>query len=298
MRRPACSSSRTARRGGVIAAFTAVGMVLTLLASAPLAAAGETQQNGTTFVGTVEGTDAYIGIVVGKTAAFGYICDAEGVTHWLRGSVKKGDVTLTAATGASVVAELADGKLTGKAFLPADPAAANPADLAGVTVHDFEATRAKGRAGLFRQEKAVDGTTFAAGWVRLGDGSLRGEVTVTRVAEQATSSTTAPPVNTAPPSTTPPSNPGGVQANVGIAAVGQIAPADIQVQFPPTPTPRSRVITFTTPEHTRRCALARAELGAALNAWTSAGMPLSGPIYDRGKAALAAVNAACGATTP
>jgi len=186
--------------------------------------------------GTVEGTDAYIGVVVGKTGAFGYICDAEGITHWLHGSVKRGDVTLTAATGATVVAQLADGALTGKALLPADPVAANLADIAGVTVHDF-----------------------------------------------------------APPSTTPPANPGGVQANVGTTAVGQIAPPDIQVQLPPTPTPRSRVLTVKTREQTMRCAAAQVEHGQALQAWINAGHPLSGPLFDQAFAAGQKVSKECGA---
>jgi hypothetical protein len=289
----------------VIAAVLTAGLVLTMLASAPTTAAGEVQQKGTTYVGTVEGTDAYIGIVVGKSGAFGYICDGEGITHWLHGSVKKSDVTLTAATGASVIAQLGDGTLTGKVLLAADPSTAKLEDLAGATVHDFEAVPAKGRAGLYRQEKTVDGTTFAAGWVRLGDGSLRGEVTVAQVGEQATTSTTAPTATTAPTvttaptattaptGTTPPTNSGGVQADVGTAVVGQIAPPDVQSRFPPTPRRRSPVTGAAL--QTRACALAQAQFSQALHAWFSGGMPLSGPLFDQAFAAGQRVSAVCGA---
>ena len=293
MTRQAQFGSSPARRGRLVAAIAVAGLVLATMATGPIAAAGEVLQKGTTYVGTVEGTDAYIGIVVGKSGAFGYVCDGEGITHWLHGSVKKSAVTLTSGTGASVVAKLGDGTLTGKVLLPTDPSGASLEDLAGVTVHDFDAEPATGGAGLYRQEKSVDGTTYAAGWVRLPDGSLRGEVTVARPAAESTSTTAVPPVTAAPPVTTPPANPGGVPADVGTTVVGQIAPPDVQTQFPPTP--RSRTLTVKTEVQKQRCLVARTEYGTALNAWIAAGNPLSGPIFDRVSAAIALVNRVCGA---
>ena len=70
--------------------------------------------------------------------------------------------------------------------------------LAGATSYEFEATEAEGEAGLLRDDlEADDGTPYAGGWVRLADGSVRGDVI--SVDDDFLAPVRAPPAPAAPP---------------------------------------------------------------------------------------------------
>jgi hypothetical protein len=130
----------------------------------------------TTYVGKVEGTDAYIGIVAGTDGAFAYVCDGEKISQWLRGGLSGSELGLVAGTGGAVTAALTGDTLKGTVLLP-DPTVADPqGNLASVQSYTFEAVKAEGDAGLFREERDVEGKKYAAGWVRLNDKSVRGNV--------------------------------------------------------------------------------------------------------------------------
>ena len=138
-------------------------------------------EGGTTYVGELEGTDAYIGLVVGETGATAYVCDGPqgDESHWFTGAVNDSQVALISPSGASLSGDISGGTVSGTVLIPGDlPEAPDPeAVLAGATSYEFEATEAEGEAGLLRDDlEADDGTPYAGGWVRLADGSVRGDV--------------------------------------------------------------------------------------------------------------------------
>jgi len=286
--------------------------VLTFVAMAGLSAAPAfakaKSQRGTTFVGTVEGTDASIAIVVGKTSAFGYICDGEQTTHWLRGAVDGDEITLVAGTGATVNAVVDGDTLEGTVLLP-DPSSTELADrLATLTPHAFTATKASGEAGLFREERIVDGIEYTAGWVQLADGDVKGQVTVARTPTDTTA-TTAPPT-TQPPVTQPPVTPTvapsppttssvGTDISVTNTQVGLVAPAPIQALFPPVPRRTNAVVKA--PNNKRGCSTATGQYNLAESNWDKAQPPPddhqgpgSGKEFNDLSAALFNMVAKCG----
>ena len=202
----------------VIVAFATAGA----LSAASAAVVEAKSEPGRTFVGKVEGTGAYIAIVVGKNSAIAYICDGDQLAQWLRGSEENGVVALadTAAgpAGGTLLALIDGKKLTGSWFR-------------GDEELEFSARRARGDAGLYREEQVVDGVPYAAGWVQQRDGSFKGQVTVTRLADPTadTSATTVPPTTVA---TQP------VQADIG-----SIAPPVVVAEFPAAPPPDAKLAT-------------------------------------------------------
>jgi len=284
-----------------IAALIMASATVSVALAAP-AVAKTKQERGVTYVGTVDGTDAYIGIVVGKQGAFGYVCDGDQITHWVTGTLKKGTVTLAGVTGASVVAKLSGTTLKGSVLFP---------DL---SEHTFVATRARGKAGLQRQEKTAGGTRYAAGWVVFADRSFRGQVTVAAPIAAAVP-TTAPPVTappttkppttaapaatappTAPPTTAPVGNPGGVTTTV--TNVGAIAPPDVQSLFPVNPLSTQDKYITKAPVPSHGCIVATGQYNLAYQNWLNAGHPGSGGTYDTLLAARDNFVAKCGGVQP
>ena len=140
-------------------------------------------EGGTTYVGELEGTDAYIGLVVGETGATAYVCDGpqgdeSPLVHW-RGERQSGGAHL-AERRLARSRDISGGTVSGTVLIPGDLPVGSPtlqAVLAGATSYEFEATEAEGEAGLLRDDlEADDGTPYAGGWVRLADGSVRGDV--------------------------------------------------------------------------------------------------------------------------
>lgn len=223
------------------AMFLACLMAVGLLAgdlSAAAAAAPAKKGSGVTYVGRVEGTDAYVAFFVAKKNAFGYVCDGEQLAHWVAGKVKKGGFALTDTSGGPAAATLVGGVLGKKVE--------GALILTDGTRHAFSARKAKGKAGLYRRERVIDGVNYAAGWVELPDGSFKGQVTAAGLAPGGTTTTTAPPTTsartsptTAPPATAPPTT---VAGDGGIA-LGAIAPAAITSRFPNSPPPDAKVAT-------------------------------------------------------
>jgi hypothetical protein len=195
--------------------------------------------NTTTYVGTVAGTGAYVAIVVGKKSASGYICDGDQVAHWFKGTAKGGNLALadtaTGPAGALLIGAVHGSRLDG--LVRFDGAQ-----------HRLVAQRATGKAGLYRKERSIGGVDYAAGWVKLPDGSFKGQVTVaTRL--PTTTSTTSPPTTT-PPTTTPTTVPArtvpttaAAGSGAVTASVGTIAPATITTQFPTAPPPDAKSAT-------------------------------------------------------
>jgi hypothetical protein len=116
------------------------------------------------FVGTVEGTDAYIAIISEPGKVAGYLCDGKQVSVWFRGSVSSDQAKLQTREGKPLGnATLSSEKVTGEVSV-------------GGSSHAFTATAASGKAGLYREAKGTPGEagSVETGWILLADGSQRG----------------------------------------------------------------------------------------------------------------------------
>jgi hypothetical protein len=129
---------------------------------------GETSAAAGTYVGTVDGTDAYIALVSDGKQVSGYLCDgtpkAVKVCRWLDNAEVTGQ---NAALGERPRRFLVEARLADEATGEVEtyPQA-----------HSFTAEAASGDAGLYRAIKGKVGEvgTVEAGWIILNDGSQRG----------------------------------------------------------------------------------------------------------------------------
>jgi hypothetical protein len=113
-----------------------------------------------TYVGSVSGSRALVGIVVLDSRARAYVCDGKRIASWFNGYVNKGSMVLFAARPSRLTTKLDGRTATGTVTL------ANGRHLR------FRATRATGRAGLYRG--SAHG--YVAGWILLGNGRQRGAI--------------------------------------------------------------------------------------------------------------------------
>jgi hypothetical protein len=302
---------KTTRTVGALVVIVAFATMAAL--SAAPAGAKQRGEKGTTFVGTIEGTDANIAIIVGKKGAFGYICDGDQTSHWLRGAVKGDRITLVAGTGATVTATINGKTLEGTVLLPEPSSSDLTSRLSTLTPHAFEANKAREKAGLFRDETTVDGVSYTAGWVRLEDGDVKGQVTVARTPTDTTVTTappatqppvtqppaTQPPVTQPPVTSPPPTTPIGTEASVTNTQIGLVAPPPIQALFPPVPL-RTNAVTKV-PNTKRGCSTATGQYNLAESNWDKAQPPPddhqgpgSGKEFNDLSAALFNMVAKCG----
>src|SRR5512144_2131285 len=121
----------------------------------------------THYVGAVDGSQAFIGVVISGSDVTAYVCDGtpeaiSSMYDWFEGSLENGkfDITsrhlmhLTGAVGPDGV-EGSVRTRDGAAF-------------------DYKAPPATGSAGVFRSVIWANGTKYVAGWIRLSDGQERG----------------------------------------------------------------------------------------------------------------------------
>ena len=130
----------------------------------------QTDDESLGFVGTVEGTNAFVSIMVADSdtetdEAIVYICDGDTeLREWFRGPVDDPtNFALTNDTGATVTVTTVDGAFTGEFT-----------DATGST-HAFETEEATGDAGLYEiddPDAAADG--IWAAWVVDNNGNQRG----------------------------------------------------------------------------------------------------------------------------
>lgn len=156
-----------------------------------------------TFVGKVTGTDAYVGVQNTADGVLFYFCD--GAKIWENTVAPAGDsVETTAPGGLKLTAKRSSSGWTGTV------------EFADVGKHDFTATAASGQAGVYWLASRTGTTSSLGGWIRLGDGTVRGKQTVTtaQTADSATTETSPSTTGsgdggTVPPTATPEPN-GGV----------------------------------------------------------------------------------------
>ncbi|MBI5823043.1 MAG: hypothetical protein HZB18_03380 [Chloroflexi bacterium] len=144
-------------------------VLLVLLASLLLTACGGAAKPVSgSFVGKVDGSDAFISVVLhtdGSVTA--YVCDSVAISEWFKGNADDSSLDLTNASGARLTADLAAGSFNGT-FTPSGANGSSPLT--------FSVNAADQPAGLYRGEDTVDGVDLVAGWIVLPDGDQRGAV--------------------------------------------------------------------------------------------------------------------------
>lgn len=136
-----------------------------LLSTILSACAGSTEKISGSFAGKVDGSDAFISIVVhtnGEVTA--YVCDSVTISEWFSGSADGSSLDLTNGNGAHLSADLSADSVQGT-FTPA-----------GGSALTFTTSAVTHPAGLYRGEDTVDGVDLVAGWIVLPDGDQRGAV--------------------------------------------------------------------------------------------------------------------------
>jgi hypothetical protein len=137
-------------------------------ASAPSQAKNAVALKGT-FVGKVDGSDAYIALVSDAKRVLGYVCDSKRVSGWLDVAVIRGGTAILSSRG---------GKALGQATFSADGVSGEV--TIGGARRAFSAQPASGDAGLYRAAhvRRQDGTLgkgeIELGWIVLPDGTQRG----------------------------------------------------------------------------------------------------------------------------
>jgi hypothetical protein len=145
-------------------------LVVVLLAGLGLAACGGGSSGPAdgSYVGKVEGMDAYIALVTKGGQVAGYICDSATISVWIRaGAVSGSSADLVSRKGVALGSVSWSGA-TVSGSLTIDG-----------TSHSFSAALTAGDAGLYRAVQGTPGETGAVevGWVILPDGSQRGLIT-------------------------------------------------------------------------------------------------------------------------
>jgi len=117
------------------------------------------------FVGKVDGSDSFIGIVVLETReTLAYICDSKLVSQWFRGSATADGLALSAGAAKLEATLSMDG-------------VAGQVTLASGNALSFRASPATGAAGLYRAARTEGSRDFVGGWIILASGEQRGAVT-------------------------------------------------------------------------------------------------------------------------
>lgn len=133
-----------------------------LLAQIPKHYSGDPQADQT-FVGSVEGTQTYIALVIQNDKAVVYICDGDEISEWITGNVTDGKLDLTTAKGTHLTAVATSDSVTGTLTLT---------DGQPLT---FSASPAvEGQTGLYRYQGEENGVTYTTGWI-VGSSGARGE---------------------------------------------------------------------------------------------------------------------------
>ena len=149
-----------------------VRIALVALAVVGLAACGgsgeKKEEAVASFASAVEGSDAFVGVVVDQTEdrVLAYVCDGKSTGTWFSGAPSEdGTLALTATDGARLSGRIADGALSGTVTLAGDP-----------SPRPFHSKSVSAPAGLYRARGEGRGQPAVGGWIVLADGSQRGGV--------------------------------------------------------------------------------------------------------------------------
>lgn len=126
-----------------------------------------------TFVGEVDGTDAYVALISDGTRVLGYLCDSKKLSRWIDvAPIRDGAASLSSRAGDDLgEAMISDGRVSGTVTIDGEQ-------------HAFRAERASGEAGLYRaaridqEDGKLSEGEVEAGWIVLADGTQRGATNV------------------------------------------------------------------------------------------------------------------------
>lgn len=113
-----------------------------------------------TFVGPVEGSEAFVALSIVSGEVMAYVCDGHETATWLRGTVTDGDLALT-ADGMRLRALQTEQGFAGTLTLE-------------TRSHAFTVTPAMRGGGFYRAAETIAGLGYVGGWILLNDGSQRG----------------------------------------------------------------------------------------------------------------------------
>jgi hypothetical protein len=125
------------------------------------------------YVGRVAGTKAFVGVVVSGNRVMAYVCDGRKLARWFEGTLRDERARLRSRSGGRLTLKVAPARrVRGVLRLP------------GRKRLRFAASAARGRAGLFRDERVVTRSgrprRALTGWVRLNNGRVRGATATSR----------------------------------------------------------------------------------------------------------------------
>ncbi|MBM4359903.1 MAG: hypothetical protein FJ096_17505 [Deltaproteobacteria bacterium] len=120
-----------------------------------------------TFAGPAEDGDTYVAVLAGEGLLLVYACDGKSVSQWFQLQTQGLPAVARNAAGTTLEIGPSEKGLAGLVV---------SADEAWTLAFDVpEDAKAK----LLRGSSGVDGTRVVGGWIRLGDGSQRGAITLT-----------------------------------------------------------------------------------------------------------------------
>jgi hypothetical protein len=117
-----------------------------------------------TFVGKVDGSSSYIGLITDGKRLSGFVTDGGENAKWFATAELDGD-------GKAPLVQR-DGYALGEATVSDETASGEV--LVGLASHSFDASLATGESGLFTAAERNGESSYEAGWVLLPDGSERG----------------------------------------------------------------------------------------------------------------------------
>lgn len=105
-----------------------------------------------TYLGSVDGTNAYIAVVVSGDKAVAFVCDGATTWAWPAGSFDNSRLALADPNGTTVDAQLEGSTVTGTVQING-------------TDHAFTAAPAQTNEGVYRTALDENGQTFTVGWI-------------------------------------------------------------------------------------------------------------------------------------
>ena len=152
-------------------AGVALAMLVVVGALSAPASAADVPRLG--YVGRVAGTKAFVGVVVRGSRVMAYVCDGRKLARWFEGTLRGERARLRSRSGGRLTLKVASARR-----------ARGVLRLPGRKRLRFAASAARGRAGLFRDERDVTRSgrplRTLTGWVRLNNGRVRGATATSR----------------------------------------------------------------------------------------------------------------------
>ena len=147
----ACSSDESSSAPTTSASASADAAMQSMMDSIPSPFVNAPQA-ANTYLGSVDGTDAYIAVIMAGDKAVAFLCDGASMWEWPTGTFNDNRVQLTNSSGTTVGARLDGSTLTGTVKI-------------GGADHNFTAVPAQANEGVYRTVVNENGQTSTVGWI-------------------------------------------------------------------------------------------------------------------------------------